>query len=111
MAKGHGSCGASLQSHTTLPERRTLRFDKPGQESSSFYSLEHRRRAGPDLSSTKEFLHHLSMAYGSLREVETQVLIAERLRYLTQEEARNLMEPAAEVGRLLNGLSSALRKE
>ena len=29
-----------------------------------------------------EFLHHLSIAYGSLMETETQILIAESLNYL-----------------------------
>jgi four helix bundle protein len=31
---------------------------------------------GQGRDSTKEFLHHLSIAYGSLMEVETQILIA-----------------------------------
>ncbi|HKC66104.1 MAG TPA: four helix bundle protein, partial [Pyrinomonadaceae bacterium] len=36
---------------------------------------------GQGRKSINEFLHHLSIAYGSLREVETQILIAERLLY------------------------------
>lgn len=32
--------------------------------------------------STREFLHHISIANGSLLEVETQVLVAQRLGYL-----------------------------
>ena len=58
----------------------------------------------------KEFLHHLSIAYGSLREVETQVLIAGRLLYLDQQEVNRLMESSAEVGRLINGLTQSLTK-
>jgi len=38
---------------------------------------------GQGRDSTKEFLHHLSMAHGSLCEVETQLLIAQGLEYLT----------------------------
>jgi len=34
------------------------------------------------------FLYHLSIATGSLMEVETQFLISERLEYLTPSEAR-----------------------
>lgn len=37
---------------------------------------------GQGRKSTSEFLHHLSFAYGSLREVETQLVIAGRLGYL-----------------------------
>src|SRR5258708_1498266 len=42
---------------------------------------------GQGRDSTKEFLHHLSIAHGSLCEVETQLLIAQRLEYLSGEEA------------------------
>lgn len=65
---------------------------------------------GQGRKSTKEFLHHLSIAYGSLREVETQVLIAGRLQYLGQEEINRLLELSAEVGRIINGLSQSLTR-
>ena len=55
-----------------------------------------------------EFLHYLSVAYGSLRELETQLLIASRLRYIESEELHALTERTAEVGRLLNGLMNSL---
>src|SRR5215470_4196259 len=42
---------------------------------------------GQGRKSTNEFLHHLSIAYGSLMEVETQVLIAERLNYTERLQA------------------------
>jgi len=65
---------------------------------------------GQGRKSTNEFLHHLSIAYGSLREVETQILIAGRLLYLKQEEIIRLLESSAEVGRLINGLSNSLTR-
>ena len=65
---------------------------------------------GQGRKSTNEFLHHLSIAYGSLREVETQILIAGRLHYLDQQEINRLLELSAEVGRLINGLSHSLRQ-
>jgi four helix bundle protein len=65
---------------------------------------------GQGRDSTKEFLHHLSMAHGSLCEVETQLLIAQRLEYLTREEADKLASLAASVGRLINGLSRSLKR-
>jgi four helix bundle protein len=63
---------------------------------------------GQGRKSINEFLHHLSIAYGSLREVETQILIAGRLNYLPQTEVQQLMNPASEVGRLINGLCNSL---
>ena len=63
---------------------------------------------GQGRKSTREFQHHLSIAYGSLMEVETQILIAARLGYLNSEEADRIAEQTAELGRVINGLSNAL---
>ena len=66
---------------------------------------------GQGRRSTNEFLRYLSIAHGSLREVETQVLIAARLKYLAEGETSDLMGLASEVGRLINGLSNSLKKD
>jgi four helix bundle protein len=63
---------------------------------------------GQGRASTKEFLHHLNMARGSLLEVETQLLIAQRLGYTAPEAATQLLAGTAEAGRLLNGLYRSL---
>ena len=65
---------------------------------------------GQGRKSTSEFLHYLSIAYGSLRAVETQILIAGRLLYLKQEDVNRLLESSAEVGRLINGLSNSIAR-
>ena len=65
---------------------------------------------GQGRSWTKDFLRHLSIAYGSLREAETQILIADRLQYLPKETVEELMNLAGEVGRLINGLARSLPK-
>jgi four helix bundle protein len=65
---------------------------------------------GQGRKSINEFLHHLSIAYGSLREVETQILIAGRLTYQSQEEINHILELSAEVGRLINGLYQSLTR-
>ena len=51
-----------------------------------------------------EFAHQLRIANGSRQEVETQILIAQRLHYITSEEAGPVLGAAAEVGRLIAGL-------
>ena len=63
---------------------------------------------GQGRTSTKEFLHHLSIARGSLFEVETQLLIAQRLSYLTKTDADRLLSEAGEISRLLSGLLRSL---
>ncbi len=66
---------------------------------------------GQGRNSTKDFLRHLSIAYGSLMETETQNLIAEMRKYIVPEESITVLEKSAEVGRLVNGLSNSLVKK
>jgi four helix bundle protein len=56
----------------------------------------------------KEFAHHLRIANGSRQEVETQLLIAQRLSYLSSDIAARLIAGTEEVGRLLSGLLRSL---
>jgi len=60
---------------------------------------------------TKEFMQHVSIAYGSLAELETHVQIAERLNYIDKSQADALMGKAAVIGRMLNGLRRSLEKK
>jgi four helix bundle protein len=55
-----------------------------------------------------EFVRFLRIAHGSLREVETQLLIAQRLEYLKEADLMPLLDLAAETGRLMNGLLNSL---
>lgn len=65
---------------------------------------------GQGRRTTADFLRHLSIAYGSLCEVETQILIARRLKYIAQARLEEVMSRAGEVGRLLNGLMASLSR-
>jgi four helix bundle protein len=56
-----------------------------------------------------EFLNQLSIAHGSVRELETHALLAERLKFFDAADVRAVMELAAEVGRLINGLANSLK--
>ena len=65
---------------------------------------------GQGRDSSREFLYHLSVAYGSLMEVETQIQIARNLSFVDEQGAAKLIEKCGEVGRMLNGLTRSLRK-
>jgi four helix bundle protein len=65
---------------------------------------------GQGRKSSGDFARFLAIAYGSLREVETQIRIAERLGYLSKAESQDVLALASEVGRLLNGLSNSLKR-
>jgi four helix bundle protein len=58
--------------------------------------------------STGEFRQFLGNARGSLMELQTQILIACNLGYMKENESDKLLDDAAEVGRLLNGLLNSL---
>lgn len=66
---------------------------------------------GQGRSHTKEFLNHLSIAYGSLMEVETHLQIADRLKYVTEITIAEHLNQTAENGRMLNGLANALKRK
>jgi four helix bundle protein len=57
-----------------------------------------------------EFPRYLRISQGSLQEMETQLLIAERLGYLDAVTLTATLEKAHEVGRLLRGLHKAVAK-
>jgi len=59
--------------------------------------------------SASEFHYFLGRARGSLVEVETQLIIAQKLAYFTPEHGRHLLDQAAELGKILNGLIGAIR--
>lgn len=58
----------------------------------------------------KEYAHHLSIARGSLAELETHLTLAVRLKLLQRESVLTVWEQCQEVGKLLNKLISVLRE-
>jgi len=61
-------------------------------------------------TSRKEFQYFLSNARGSLAELETQLTIAHQLAYIDETGINQLLDRLGEVGRLLNGLLTALKR-
>lgn len=59
--------------------------------------------------SRAEFLNFLSIANGSRAEMETQILLARRLSYVTNDISQQILNQSQEVNRLLNGLMNSLK--
>src|SRR5579864_9081565 len=59
----------------------------------------------------KEFLHFLRHSRGSLAELETQILLAQRLRYVSETDAEPILQHIAEVGKILNGLIKSISEQ
>ncbi|MCY3901344.1 MAG: four helix bundle protein [Caldilineaceae bacterium] len=58
--------------------------------------------------SKKEFLQMLSIARGSLAELETFVTLSEKLGLIRRETSNSLLEDCAEINRMMNGLMRSL---
>ena len=60
---------------------------------------------------TREYLHYLSMAQASLAELETQLEISIRLKYLSSDQGSPALEQSTSLARQLYALRNALTKK
>jgi four helix bundle protein len=58
---------------------------------------------------TGEYRHHLSIARGSLLEVETQLILANRLGFVTREDIADTLNEITQLSSMLASLISKLR--
>jgi len=56
-----------------------------------------------------DYLRHLSIANGSLMELETHILIAQRLSYFSTADVERLLGQCGELSRMLSRLTKKLR--
>lgn len=66
---------------------------------------------GQGRDSANEFYRFLTISHGSLKELETQLILCERLNYLNTEQVQAIMVLTAETGRLLGGLLSKIKSD
>lgn len=59
---------------------------------------------------TKEYLHHISIAQASLAELSTQIEIAVRLKYISQQNFLEVSDLATTLSRQLYALRNSLLK-
>lgn len=71
-------------------------------------SLPYNIAEGHKRPTTADYLRFLGIAAGSGGELETQLLLAERLAYLTPDQAEDLLDRYREVERMLAGLVRSL---
>ncbi len=63
---------------------------------------------GHSRAHTKEFLNHLSMARGSLSELETHLTLCQRIGRFSEVDLDDYLALCEEVGRMLMGLRKSL---
>ena len=57
---------------------------------------------------TGEYRHHLSIGRGSLLELETQILLGKRLKYLQPSDSDSILKEIDEISRMLATLVAKL---
>jgi len=63
---------------------------------------------GQERNTTKDFINYLFIARGSKAELETQLLICVRLRYLNQSQIETAQGLLIEIGKMLNAIIQSL---
>ena len=61
--------------------------------------------------SDREFRNFLLHARGSLLEVQTQLMIAQQLQYISTEEGKGLLASSDAIGRSLNSLMNSIAEK
>lgn len=87
------------------------RFGLSSQARRAAVSVPSNIAEGHGRKSTASYLNFLSIAFGSLMELETQIQIAVRLEYIVEEKAIALLVRTDEIGKMLSGLKRSLAEK
>ena len=66
---------------------------------------------GHERNSIKEYIQFLYISRGSLSELETQLYICNRLKFLSADAIESPLLKISEIGKMLNGLIKKLRPD
>lgn len=84
------------------------RFGLSSQARRAAISIPSNIAEGHGRKATGAYINHLSIAYGSLVEFETQIQIAARLDFLPSDQSISLLTETDEIGKMLTGLRKSL---
>jgi four helix bundle protein len=90
---------------------REERYGLTGQIRRAAVSIPANIAEGAGRHSQKEFAHFLSNSQGSASELETELIIAHRLGYLTEAGFQKLTGQLERIGRLITGLTRHVRDQ
>jgi four helix bundle protein len=92
----------------TFPQRET--YGLASQLQRAAVSVPSNIAEGHTRESSREYLHHLSVARASLAELETQLELACRLKYISPEQLNHALDRVGNLGRQLPSLRNALER-
>jgi four helix bundle protein len=85
-------------------------FGLAAQRNRAAVSIPSNVAEGAARHATRDYIRFLYIARGSSAEIDTQLMLAEELGYLTRDDLTAALAISDEVGRLLNGVISALHR-
>jgi len=85
-------------------------FGMPSQVRRAATSIPANIAEGQGREHAKEFLKHLSVARGSLKELETHLLLSQRVGLLKEPDLQRVMSLCERVSQMLSRLRQALQK-
>ena len=94
--------------HTTKRYPKEELFGLTSQIRRAAVSVPANIAEGQGRQHTKEFLNFLSIARGSLMEVETHLILSQRVGLIDQPTLDALLKTSDEISRMLSGLRRAL---
>ena len=94
------------QMTATLPASE--QFGLISQMRRSVVSVPSNIAEGYGRQATGEYRHHLCIGRGSLLELETQLLLCQRLKYLPKDKTDSVLNEIAEINKMLGSLISKL---
>lgn len=90
----------------TLPKEEI--YGLASQMKRSSVSIAANIAEGHARASTKDYLRFLNIAYSSLAEVETHLILSCELQLISEDRLEEMLALSAEIGRMLNGLRRSL---
>ncbi|MBL7898619.1 MAG: four helix bundle protein [Crocinitomicaceae bacterium] len=94
---------------TRLPENE--KFGLTSQIRRAAVSVPSNIAEGWGMAVTGNYIHHLKISFGSLCEVETQLILIIELNFVTQEESAKVKSLIYETGKMLKSLMIALEQK
>jgi four helix bundle protein len=92
----------------TFPKEET--YGLTSQMRRAAVSISSNIAEGQTRHTVKQFFQFLSIARGSLSELETQIILTYRLNYISEDTKNELLKTAEEIGRMLSSLMKNLTK-
>jgi four helix bundle protein len=64
---------------------------------------------GQSRNSAPQFIQFLNIAKGSISELETQLVISKRLKFISEQDFNKVQKDLSDIGKMLNGLIKAIK--